>query len=282
MLSNQISARNPADSSKRPVVLSIAGYDPSAGAGVLADVKTFAALGVYGMACVTAWTVQSTQGVRRMQPLAPELVTETLECLASDVAFAAIKVGMLGDHRVAAAVLNWLCRGTGAPVVLDPVLHSSSGRVLLDVEGLAALRGEWLERVNWITPNLPELAALTGVEVPKTRAEIESAAAKLQQMAADRRNPALRIAVTGGHATTPDDLLLSAGECRWFPGTRIDTSSTHGTGCAFSSAVTARLALGDDDKTAMRLAKEFVAGALRNAYPVGHGTGPLNHLWQSF
>ena len=245
----------------------------------MADLKTFAAHGVYGMACVTAWTVQSTQGVRRVQPLDPTLVSETLDCLASDVRFSAIKVGMLGDHTVAAAVLDWLGQWTATPVVLDPVLRSSSGHELLDHCGFDTMREGWLERANWITPNLMELAALTGVALPATHAEIEDAAAKLHQMAAGRGNPSLRIAVTGGHAARPDDLLLSGDTCRWYPGEQVETASTHGTGCAFSSALAARLALGKNDDAAMRLAKEYVAGALESSYPVGHGRGPVNHFW---
>lgn len=246
----------------------------------MADIKTFAAHGVYGMACVTAWTVQSTQGVRRVHPLNPTLVSETLDCLAADVRFSAIKVGMLGDHTVAAAVLDWLGQRTAAPVVLDPVLQSSSGHKLLDDSGFDSMRENWLERATWITPNLMELAALTGFALPANRAEIESAAAKLHQMAAARGNPGLRIAVTGGHAARPDDLLLSGGACRWYPGEYVETTSTHGTGCAFSSALAARLALGEDDDAAMRLAKEYVAGALENSLPVGQGKGPLDHLWE--
>jgi hydroxymethylpyrimidine/phosphomethylpyrimidine kinase len=266
--------------SARPVVLSIAGYDPSAGAGILADLKTFAAHDVYGMACITALTIQSTQGVRRIQAFEPSTVVETLDCLAEDASFSSIKVGMLGQHSVAAVVLDWLQRQTGVPVVLDPVLKSSSGKELLDAEGADILRGDWLARVNWITPNLPELAALTGTSIPLTEAETEDAARKLQQMAAQRGNAGLKIVVTGGHTKKPDDLLLTTTGCRWYRGEHIETTSTHGTGCAFSSALAARLALGDDDFSAVKSAKEYVAGALRHAYPVGQGNGPLNHFWR--
>ncbi len=264
-----------------PIVLSIAGYDPSGGAGVLADLKTFAAHGVYGMACITALTVQSTQGVQRVQALAPGLVMESLDCLASDVRFSSIKVGMLGEHTVATAVVNWLHGQVGVPVVLDPVLRSSSGSHLLDEEGIKMLREEWLGRVDWITPNLTELAALASVRLPVNRAETEDAASQLQQLAARRGNPGLKIVVTGGHAEKPDDLLLTGAGHRWYPGEHVETTSTHGTGCAFSSALASRLALGDDDDSAVRSAKEFVTGALRNAFPVGQGKGPLNHFWRT-
>ena len=241
--------------------------------------KTFAANGVYGMACVTAWTVQSTQGVRRVQAVDAGLILETLDCLASDVQFSAIKTGMLGDHRVAAAVLDWLRRHPAVPVILDPVFQSSSGACLLDAKGLAGIREEWLGRVQWITPNWMELATLTGVTQPFTRAEIESAAVHLHLMAARLGNPGINIAVTGGHAQKPDDLLLTAGELQWYPGEHIETASTHGTGCAFSSALAARVAWGEKEEAAMQSAKEYVAGALREAYTVGQGKGPLNHFW---
>jgi hydroxymethylpyrimidine/phosphomethylpyrimidine kinase len=274
MSASQITATSP------PNALSIAGFDPSAGAGILADLKTFSAMGVYGAACITALTVQSTTGVRRVEPLDPSLVVETLECLAEDLGFSAIKVGMLGNGAIAASVAGWMRRQTtAAPVMLDPILRSSSGHALLDRDGIDCLRQEWLDVARWITPNLPELAVLTGEPEPGNREETEHLARRLQKMAADRGNPDLRIVVTGGHADKPDDLLLTPNECRWFPGERVRTPSTHGTGCAFSSALAARIALGDDDAAAVQAAKEYVAGALRSAYPVGRGKGPVNHAW---
>lgn len=262
-----------------PVVLSIAGYDPSAGAGVLADLKTFAAHGVYGMACITAITIQSTQGVRRVKPLPPDTVTETLDCLAGDVSFVAVKVGMLGTSTVAQAVLDWLQSKPELPVVLDPVLKSSSGKDLLDSGGITILRRTGLARVNWITPNLPELEALTGHKVSSGRAGRETAAARLLQLATEQGNPGLNIVVTGGHADKPDDLLLNREGAQWFPGQYIDTRSTHGTGCAFSSALAAALALGAGPESAVRQAKDYVTGALRHAISLGQGKGPLRHDW---
>lgn len=261
------------------VVLSIAGYDPSAGAGVLADLKTFAALGVYGMACITALTIQSTQGVRKVVGLGAEIVIETLDCLAEDALIDAIKVGMLGNAAVAEAVVSWLRQRQAIPVVLDPVLKSSSGKDLLDSGGREILREAWLGRADWITPNLPELAALVNTHLPVTHAETEDAARKLEKMAVEQGNAGLKIVVTGGHGDAPDDLLLAGGEFRWFPGKRVETSSTHGTGCAFSSALAARIALGDEPQAAVQAAKEYVTGALQYATPVGKGAGPLSHFW---
>lgn len=262
-----------------PIVLSIAGYDPSAGAGVLADLKTFAALRVYGMACLTALTVQSTHGVRQVHPLDPGIVLETLDCLAQDVSFAAIKIGMLGSEPVAAAVGDWLARFPYLPVILDPILQSSSGKDLADAGTKRLLQHVWLARVQWITPNLAELAALTGSPLPATPAATEQAARKLQQLAADCGNPGIKIVVTGGHATRPDDFLLTPTGSRWYPSERIQTPSTHGTGCTFSSALAAYLARGEEDFAAVAAAKQYVTGALRHAYPIGHGRGPLDHFW---
>lgn len=262
------------------IVLSIAGYDPSAGAGVLADLKTFAALGVYGMACTTALTVQSTQGVRKVVGLDAGILVETLDCLAEDVCIDAIKVGMLGGAAVAQVVVNWLEQRKTVPVVLDPILKSSSGKDLLDAGGTDVLLKAWLGRANWITPNLEELAALTGLHLPITHAETEDAARTLQRMGGERGNAALKVVVTGGHADMPDDLLLTGNEFHWFPGKRVETSSSHGTGCAFSSALAARIALGDQPEAAVKAAKEYVVGALRHAIPIGKGAGPINHFWQ--
>jgi hydroxymethylpyrimidine/phosphomethylpyrimidine kinase len=260
--------------------LSIAGYDPSAGAGVLADLKTFAALGVYGMASITALTIQSTLGVRKVISLDPGTVTETLECLAEDVRFSAIKVGMLGSGAVAAAVMAWLEGQKGVPVVLDPVMKSSSGKDLLDFKGGEILRGAGLARASWITPNLAELAVLTGGRVPVNSEETEKSALELQRTAAECGNPRLSIVVTGGHATKPDDLLLRDGIRQWFPGEWVKTSSTHGTGCTFSSALAARIALGDEPVEAVANVKSYVTGALRRALPIGTGHGPLGHFCQ--
>ena len=262
-----------------PIVLSIAGFDPSGGAGILADLKTFAALQVYGMACITALTVQSTQGVRRVEACDPTTVRETLDCLATDVRFHAIKLGMLGSGAVASTVADWLASQSGVPVVIDPVLQSSSGTGLVDAAALELLRTRFLRRADWITPNLTELAELTGIERPETPPKIREGAEKLLEMAAAQGNSRLKIVVTGGDREQPDDLLLSGEICQWYSGAHIETNSTHGTGCTFSSALAARIALGDQSCEAVEAAKRYVAGALRSAYPIGHGKGPPNHFW---
>ena len=176
--------------------------------------------------------------------------------------------------------MSWLQGQGGVPVVLDPVIKSSSGKDLLDPDGCEILRREGLARANWITPNLAELAVLTGEPIPKNSEETEKAARQLHRMAADFGNPELKILVTGGHAKKPDDLLLMDGLVRWFPGEWVETRSTHGTGCTFSSALAARIALGDEPSRAVAYAKRYVTGALRQAYPVGKGIGPINHSWE--
>ncbi len=232
------------------------------------------------MASITALTIQSTQGVRKVIPLDPSTVTETLECLAEDVCFDAIKVGMLGTAEVAAAVMAWLDGQKNVPVVLDPVMKSSSGKDLLDSEGCEILRRAGLARANWITPNLAELAVLTRGSAPTNSEETEKKAHELYRMATSVGNAALKIVVTGGHAKTPDDLLMIDGICRWFPGERVETSSTHGTGCTFSSALAARIASGDEASEAVANVKHYVTGALRHATPIGMGHGPINHSWE--
>jgi hydroxymethylpyrimidine/phosphomethylpyrimidine kinase len=262
------------------VCLTIAGFDPSSGAGVTADLKTFAAHGVYGVAAITALTVQSTQCVRGVEAVRPSLFRETLECLATDVEVAGVKLGMLASAGLVAEADHFLrVRPELRPhTVLDPVTRSSLGTALLDREGTALLRERLLGVVGWVTPNLDELAILTGVEV-RSRQQVESAAARLAKQAAALGNPDLGIVVTGGHLDRPDDFVLLEGEGQWLAGERIETHSTHGTGCAFSSALLAALVLGRSGIKAVEAAKRYVGEALRAAYPVGQGHGPLHHLF---
>lgn len=263
-----------------PVCLTIAGFDPSSGAGVTADLKTFAAHGVYGVAAITALTVQSTQCVRGVEAVRPSLFRETLECLADDIELAGVKLGMLASAGLVAEADHFLRvrPKLRAHVVLDPVTRSSSGVALLDAEGTALLRERLLAVVGWVTPNLDELAMLAGVEV-RSREQVESAAARLAKYAASLGNPQLGIVVTGGHLERPDEYVLLDGQGRWLAGERVETRSTHGTGCAFSSALLAELVLGRSGVEAVEAAKRYVSDAMRAAYPVGQGQGPLHHLF---
>jgi hydroxymethylpyrimidine/phosphomethylpyrimidine kinase len=263
----------------RPVALTIAGFDPSSGAGITADLKTFAAHGIYGVSCISALTVQSTQGVRSVEVLPAQLVRQTLDCLAEDVTFSGVKIGMLGSSGVAREVASFL-QGLGRNrIVLDPVLSSSSGAALIDPDGIRLIREQLLPQVGWITPNLDELAILTGS--PVGREQVVSAALRLKEIAARAGNGDLNVVVTGGHLDRPDDFLLTAdGEQSWLQGEKIETNATHGTGCAFSSALLCALIGGHEREDAVAAAKAYVTEALRSAYPIGKGKGPMNHFFQ--
>jgi hydroxymethylpyrimidine/phosphomethylpyrimidine kinase len=259
-------------------VLTIAGFDPSSGAGVTADLMVFAAHGLFGTSAITSLTIQSTTGVRSSEPVSGRTVAETLDCLHADLPPAGIKLGMLATSETVEVVAGYLERARrasdGTPVVLDPVIRSSSGRELLEARGVDLLKERLLPLVNWVTPNLAELSLLAGKRV-ETPVEVVSAARSLQD-----RFPDLSILATGGHLKQPDDLLLAAGrEPQWIRGKHIESRSTHGTGCALSSALLSRLVLGDRAPEAAARAKEYVAEAIRRAVPLGFGNGPLNHLW---
>ena len=259
------------------IALTIAGFDPSSGAGVTADLAVFAAHGLYGTSCLTAITVQSTLGVRAVHPLDPALVKHTLDVLCADMPPAGIKIGMLGNAAITHAVavfLQTIRAARNIPVVLDPVIRSSSGAVLLEAEAVELLRTEILPLVTCITPNVADLAALLGREL-NGPGEIEAGARELQRSA-----PALGLVVTGGDQQQPDDLVVAVGpEAVWLRGERVRTSSTHGTGCAYSSALLASLVDGRELPEAALRAKRYVEEALRRAPGLGRGTGPTLLLW---
>jgi hydroxymethylpyrimidine/phosphomethylpyrimidine kinase len=265
---------------KPPVVLTIAGFDPSSGAGITADLQVFAAHRLFGTACITALTVQSTQGVAAVEPVSA-LIASTLSHLDADLPPVGIKIGMLGAEEAVLAVANYLSHlhGPKIPIVLDPVIRSSSGANLLNSKGFCVLQAKLLPLVDWITPNRAELAELSGLgTIPDTG--VSDALRALS-----RQHPHLHIVATGGdHAGegTVDTLLTPDGEIFRFEGDRIDTTSTHGTGCAFSSALLARLVLGYAPQDAVAAAKTYVAEAIRRAPGLGKGHGPLNLLWPLF
>jgi hydroxymethylpyrimidine/phosphomethylpyrimidine kinase len=266
---------------KQPVVLTIAGFDPSSGAGVSADLQTFAAHGCYGIACITALTVQSTTGVRSVHPVSGKLVRETLAELAADLSIAAVKIGMLGSAEAVEAVARFLKDTKPPHVVLDPILKSSSGARLLAPAAIALLKRKLLPLCSAVTPNLDEAARLSGVRVHDAASMIE-AARRLHDLGARA------VIVTGGHLADPLDVVSVA---EWHDprrryvdaieihGPKVRSRSTHGTGCAYSSALTANLALGMDLIGAAQQAKQYVARAIATAQPLGRGNGPLNLLW---
>lgn len=260
-----------------PVVLTIAGFDPGSGAGVTADIKTIAALGCYGVACITGLTVQSTAGVRRVETVDAGLVSETLSELVSDIEIAAVHVGMLGSEKVARAVTDFLASQKMPNVVLDPILKSSSGSDLVDAAGVRLMTERLLPLAAVVTPNLDEASALTGLTVTDTD-QMRAAARKLHQMGASA------VVITGGHLEKAIDLLSFTGkrgvEQELFKSTRLKSNSTHGTGCAFATSVACHLALGRGLPEAVLLAKAYVAAAISHAHPLGHGIGPVHHLYR--
>ena len=256
-------------------VLTIAGHDPSSGAGITADLTVFAAHGLFGTSCVTALTVQSTLGVAATHAVDPEVVRAVLEHLDADLPPAGIKIGMLGTRAIVEVVCEYLRQVRGRAgetvVVLDPVLRSTSGRQLLEVDGLGAMRDHLLPLVDWVTPNLAEARLLAGVG----QSNIHEVGKELQA-----KYSGLKVVVTDGDAMPPDDLLLLPGtEPILLHGRRVDTTATHGTGCAFSSALLSRCVLGDGARAAAEGAKAYVSEALRTAERIGHGRGPMNLLW---
>jgi hydroxymethylpyrimidine/phosphomethylpyrimidine kinase len=268
---------------KPPIVLTIAGFDPSSGAGVTADIKTIAAHGCYGVACLTAITVQSTAGVRRVEAVDPVLVTDTLEELASDISIAAVHIGMLGNAKVVKAVAEFLGAVSGKArvpnVVLDPILKSSSGADLLDALGTKLLIEKLIPLADVITPNVDEAAVLTGLKVTDLD-EMRAAAAKLHQMGS------AAAVITGGHLEKAIDLLSFTTrrgvEEEVFKAERQRSNSTHGTGCAFATAIACHLALDRGLAEATLLAKTYVSAAIAAGHPLGRGTDPVHHLYRMY
>lgn len=273
---------------KPPVVLTIAGFDPSSGAGVTADIKTIAAHGCYGVACITAMTVQSTGGVQRVEPVSPALVTDTLELLADDLDIAAVRIGMLGSGKVVKPVVDFLSRPTGRSVgrpkttsspnvVLDPILKSSSGADLIEPSAISLMVERLLPLAEVVTPNIDEAEAMTGIKI-KDLDDMKAAAARLHELGARA------VVITGGHLDKAIDLLSFTTkrgiEQEIFKAERQRSNSTHGTGCAFATAMACHLALDRGLAEAALLAKTYVTAAISYAYSLGRGTGPVHHLYR--
>lgn len=255
------------------MVLTIAGFDPCAGAGITADLKTFAAHNCYGVAAITALTVQNTQALTRVYPVEGIKLKETLDALLPDGRIAAVKVGMLADKANAEVVRDFLECNSLLPTVIDPVFRSATGARLLDPEGIDLLRDHLLKLATVITPNLSEAAALTGLKVESVE-EMKAAAQQLVGMGARAA------VVTGGHLERPIDVYHDGAALEVFAGDRVKPDNTHGTGCTFSSAIAANLASGRQLREAVVLAKAYVTEAIRKAFPVGPGRLPLHHLYR--
>jgi len=267
---------------KPKTILTIAGFDPSSGAGVTADLAVIAAHGHFGTAAITALTVQSTLGVKAVQPVDSGLLEETLDYLVADLPPDGIKIGMLASEENVRVVAKFLLRfqreygGTTIPVVLDPVMRSSSGRELLSAAGIAAMKKELLHLVSWVTPNTMELSILDDRSVTNAE-EMEVAAISLTQEWVD-----LAVAATGGHldGDAVDIIIETHGKGgEWQQGPRIESRSTHGTGCAYSTALLCGLVSKVYHFHAARQAKDYVAEAIRSAQLIGQGNGPMNLLW---
>jgi hydroxymethylpyrimidine/phosphomethylpyrimidine kinase len=262
----------PPTSGRPPRILSIAGSDSSGGAGVQADIKTITMLGGYAMTAITAITAQNTLGVQGIAGIAPDMVAQQIASCIDDIGVDAVKIGMLADCQVIAAVAGAL-DGVAAPVVLDPVMIATSGAVLVGPEAVAALRDVLFPRAALLTPNLPELAHLAGRALPTHTAMVEAA----QELAVASGAAVL---AKGGHAegdTITDVLIVPGAPPLAFDHARIDTRHTHGTGCTLSSAIATLLGRGESLPEAVRQAREFVRAAITAAPGYGAGSGPLGH-----
>jgi len=258
----------------RPAVLTIAGSDPSGGAGIQADLKTFLALGVHGTSAVTALTVQSTVSVSQLHPVAAQVIKDQISAVCSDVQIAAAKTGMLCDERTVRAVSDSVSELSIPKLVVDPVLVASSGDRLMDENAIDVLVSELLPKALIITPNLKEAKVLSGTEV-RTVEQMGEAAKRLHDMGA------MNVVVTGGHLEGGEaiDVAFDGASLIEFPAKRIGGASIHGTGCTFSAAIVAHLATGEPVMEAIAKAKSYVTGAIRGSYRMGKGTGALDHMW---
>jgi hydroxymethylpyrimidine/phosphomethylpyrimidine kinase len=257
-----------------PLVLTIAGFDPSCGAGVAADLKTFAAQNCYGVAAITALTVQSTQGVKACHVTPAATLRAQLDALAEDVQIAAVKIGMLGNRANAVVVAEFLDKGGYAQVVLDPVIQPSIGSPeLLDAAGVKYLGDELMKRASVVTPNIAEAVLLSGLEI-KDVAGMEAAARKLVERGARS------VVVKGGHMEKAVDVLADNVGVLILGGDHIKNEDTHGSGCTFASAIAAQLACGRPLREAAMLAKAYVTKAIEHGFSIGKGPGPLDHFYR--
>lgn len=254
--------------------LTIAGSDSGGGAGIQADLKTFAALGVYGTSAITAVTAQNTLGVRGWEAVSESLVVAQIEAVLEDIGADAVKIGMLASAGIVRAVERAIVRLGLKRIVVDPVMIAKGGDRLLQEDAVAALRN-LLPHAHVVTPNIPEAEVLTGLRI-RTRDEMQEAGRRI--LAAGPRV----VLVKGGHADGPEsvDIACTADGDFELRGARLPGRNTHGTGCTLSSAIAAFLAQGLPDDTSLRRARAYLEGAIRNAPKIGGGHGPLDHMWQ--
>lgn len=256
------------------IALTIAGSDSSAGAGIQADLKTFAAHGVYGTSVITAITAQNTAGITSTLPLMADIITAQMEAVAGDMRIGAVKTGMLANAAIVEAVAAGVDMIELPKLVVDPVMVATSGDRLLDDEALAAMKSELLRRAFVVTPNIDEAEVLAGMRV-RTIGDARAAAHRIHALGPSA------VVVKGGHLLGADvvDILFDGTQTMEFSSPRVETAGTHGTGCTFASALAANLALGYSLFEAVQRAKAYVVGAIRHALPVGRGRRVLDHFW---
>ncbi len=256
-----------------PAALTIAGSDSGGGAGIQADLKTFAALGVYGASVITAVTAQNTLRVTGVHEIPTDIIRAQIDAVLSDIGADAVKTGMLSSTAIIEAVADKLAASASVPLVVDPVMVAKSGDRLLREDAMDALRSRLLPLATVVTPNIPEAEAVTGRTIGSVD-DARSAARDIVGMGAKA------VVVKGGHLEgPPSDLLYDGVRFREYAGARIETTSTHGTGCTFASAIAAGLAKGLSLEEAVGQAKSFVTEAMRRAFAVGQGHGPLHHFF---
>jgi hydroxymethylpyrimidine/phosphomethylpyrimidine kinase len=257
--------------------LTIAGSDSGGGAGIQADLKTFAAHRVYGTSAITAVTAQNTQGVTSWEALSPSLVRAQIEAVVSDIGASAVKIGMLANAAIVSSVAQCITELKLANVVVDPVMIAKGGDRLLEEAAVEAMRVALLPLADVVTPNAPEAEVLAGMPV-RTPADMYEAGRRILAM-----GPRV-VLVKGGHLEGPEsvDIAVSAADTFELRGRRISTRSTHGTGCTLSSAIAANLALGLDMHEALARAREYLQGAIEHAPAIGSGHGPLGHFWRLY
>ena len=257
--------------------LTIAGSDSGGGAGIQADLKTFAAHRVFGTCAITAVTAQNTLGVTMWRAVASDLVTAQIEAVAGDLGVDAVKVGMLANAAIVEAVAAAIAELDLPHVVVDPVMIAKGGDRLLEEEAVAAIRAELLPLAHVVTPNVPEAEVLSGRTI-RSVDDMRAAGERILEL-----GPRV-VLVKGGHLEGPEsiDVVCTAHEVFELRRPRIDTRHTHGTGCTLSSAIAANLALGLDDRSALSRARDYLDGAIRHAPGLGRGHGPLGHFWQLY
>ncbi len=264
-----------------PLALTIAGSDSGGGAGIQADLKTFAALGVYGTSAITAITAQNTRGVAAVQEIDLAIIAAQIDAVMQDIGADVVKTGMLSSAPIVRLVAEKAREYGFGTFVVDPVMVAATGAKLLRDDAVQSIKSDLLPLATVVTPNIPEAQVLTGIEIT-SHDDMREAAKLIHDMGVTH------VVVKGGHLDSDSrstDLLFDGKDFTEFPGRRVHTTSNHGTGCTFASAVAARMAYGRSVEEAVGEAKAYVSAAMASAFPVGHGHGPLNHFhgwWQSY